>query len=206
MTSSCAGGSKFKPFFGRWLGPVLLIACLPLLWGCGTSGSLSTQPYNRPLSGSDFFPDGRSARKIVAGTVPQTDQQVDDPAVTGLAADGSPVKGFPVPLTIDLVKRGQERFNIYCVVCHGPDGHGNGKVIPYGFPAPPDLLSDDLKAFDNGDFFKIITEGKGNMLPYAYRVKTPDRWAIIAYLRAMQLKNGHLTQDLTPAELQQIGQ
>jgi mono/diheme cytochrome c family protein len=187
------------------LGLVLLPACLLLLAGCQQTGAMDVQPYNRPLSSSDFFADGRSARSLVTGSVPQTDQRVDDPAATGVGADGQPLTSFPVAVTSDLVKRGQERFGIYCVVCHGPDGHGDGKAITFGFPKPPDLLGDEAKGLSDGKIFEIISNGQGNMLSYGYRVKAPDRWAVIAYLRAIQLKNGHLTQDLTPAELQQIG-
>ncbi len=193
-----------KPFFNRWLGLALLAASLFLLMGCQASGDMDVQPYNRPLSQNDLFADGRSARNLVPGTVAQTDQKVDDPAVTGLDLSGQPLTTFPVPITNDLVTRGQERFNIYCVVCHGVDGHGDGKVVGFQFPKPPDLLG-DAKTFSVGKIFDIITNGQGKMLSYGYRVKAPDRWAIIAYLRAMQLKNGHLTQDLTPEELQQLG-
>jgi mono/diheme cytochrome c family protein len=182
----------------------ILAVCFLLLAGCQSTGRMDTQPYNRPLSASDFFPDGRSARDSVAGTVPQTDQRVDDPAVTGKDGQGNFVSTPPVPVNNDLISRGQERFGIYCTVCHGVDGHANGKAIQYGFPKPPDLLEEEAKALPDGKIFDIISNGQGNMLSYAYRVKPPDRWAIIAYLRAMQLKNGHLTQPLTPAELQQL--
>ena len=205
MKFSPFGDAFFKQSLGSWLGPVFLITCLFLLMGCQATGTMDSQPYNRPLSASDFFPDGRSARAIVAGTVPQIDQRVDDPAATGKTESGDFITNFPVPVTSELVQRGQERFGIYCVVCHGLDGQGNGKAITFGFPKPPDLLGNDVKTFANGKIFDIITNGQGNMLSYAYRVKAPDRWAIIAYLRAMQLKNGHLTQDLSPEELQQLG-
>ena len=199
-----SSGIKRGLIFSRWLGLALFSATLFLLMGCQATGDLAIQPYNRPLSQSDFFADGRSARNLVAGTVPQTDQRVDDPAVTGLDQNGQPLTNFPVPVTNDLVKRGQERFNIYCIVCHGVDGHGDGKVVGFQFPKPPDLLV-DARTFPVGKIFGIITNGQGKMLSYGYRVKTPDRWAVIAYLRAMQLKNGHPTQDLTPEELQQLG-
>lgn len=199
------------PFFSsgsnirRSLGLVVLAGCMVFLMGCQATGDMNTQPYNRPLSASDFFADGRSARMLVSGAVPQTGQRVDDPAVTGKSKSGDFIPNFPVPVTNDLVKRGQERFNIYCVVCHGVDGHADGKAVTFGFSKPPDLLTDDIKETSNGEIFNAITNGVGNMLAYGYRVKAPDRWAVIAYLRAMQLKNGHLTQDLTPAELQQLG-
>ena len=205
MTSrTSTSGSKFLPFFKRGLGLAMLAAILFILMGCEATGDMVYQPYNRPLSQNDLFADGRSARNLVSGTVPQTDQRVDDPAATGLDQNGQQLTVIPVPVTNDLVKRGQERFNIYCVVCHGVDGHGDGKVVGFQFPKPPDLLG-DAKGFSVGNIFDIITNGQDKMLSYGYRVKPPDRWAIVAYLRAMQLKNGHLTQDLTPEELQQIG-
>jgi mono/diheme cytochrome c family protein len=194
-----------RPSVARWLGLMLLSVCALLAVGCQATGSMAVQPYNRPLSESDFFPDGRSARNNVAGTVPQIDQKVDDPALTGITQDGGPMTGFPMPVTNDLVKRGQERFGIYCVVCHGVDGHGDGKAVTFGFPKPPDLLTADTMALTNGEIFDIISNGQGKMLSYGYRVKPSDRWAVIAYLRAMKLKNGHLTQDLTSEELQQLG-
>ncbi|HVN55175.1 MAG TPA: cytochrome c [Anaerolineaceae bacterium] len=183
----------------------ILLGGLLLLAGCQQTGNMEVQPYNRPLSQSDFFADGRSARNFVPGTVSQTDQKVDDPALTGLDANGQPRAGFPVPVTNDLVKRGQERFNIYCVPCHGASGHGDGRVVSFKFPKPPDLLGDEVKELPNGKIFDVITNGTGKMFPYGYRVKAPDRWAVIAYIRAMQLKNGPPTRDLTPEELQQLG-
>jgi len=199
-----SSGSKNKPVISRWLGVAIFVTSLLLLMGCQVTGDLVYQPYNRPLSQNDLFANGSSARNLIPGTVPQTDQRVDDPASTGLDQNGQPLTAFPVPVTNDLVKRGQERFNIFCVVCHGVDGHGDGKVVGFQFPAPPDLLG-DARAFPVGEIFNIITNGQGKMLSYGYRVKAPDRWAIIAYVQAMQLKNGHLTQDLTPEELQQLG-
>jgi mono/diheme cytochrome c family protein len=205
MTQFHLSATSFRLFFSRWPGLVLLITGLFLVAGCQTTGSLDTQPYNRPLSANGFFSDGRSARTLVSGTVPQTDQRADDPALTGLAADGKPLAGFPEPVSNDLIKRGQDRYEIYCLVCHGVDGHGDGKAVVFGFPKPPDLLGDEAKELSNGQIFGIITNGQDLMLPYGYRVKAPDRWAVIAYLRAIQLKNGHPTKDLTPAELENLG-
>jgi len=111
-------------------GLALLAACALFLVSC-SAGSMTIQPYNRPLSASDFFPDGRSACNLVPGTVPQTDKMVNDPALTGSDQNGAPLTGFTVPVTNDLVSRGQERFGIYCMVCHGEDGHGDGKAVTY---------------------------------------------------------------------------
>jgi len=205
MTVNLRSHSNFKPSSLRWFGLVLLAASLFLLTGCQATGRMDVQAYDRPLSANPFFADGRSARNLVAGTVPQTDLRVDDPSVTGLGPDGAPLAGFPEPVTNELVKRGRERFDIYCVVCHGVDGHGDGKAVTFGFPKPPDLFDEATRSAPNGEIFDIITNGKDKMLSYGYRVKAPDRWAIIAYLRAMQVKGGHLTQDLTSEELQQLG-
>jgi mono/diheme cytochrome c family protein len=206
MTLFSSSVAQLRSSAGRWVGRVLFAAgCLLLLAGCQATGDMNTQPYNRPLSSSDFFSDGRSARLLVAGTVPQTDLAADDPILTGKDASGQPLTGFPLPLTNELVTRGQERFGIFCVVCHGVDGHGDGKVVPFGLSKPPDLLGESTKEFSTGQIFDTITNGQGNMFPYGYRIKPQDRWAVVAYLRAMQLKNGHLTQDLTPDELQQLG-
>ena len=190
----------------RFLGLAVLIPCLLFLMGCENTGDLNKQPYYRPLSSSDFFANGASARVMVPGTVPQTDQKVDDPALTGLGPDGSPFSGWPAPVTSAQVKRGQERFDIYCQVCHGLDGHSDGKAVTFGFPKPPDLTDGEVNDFPNGALFKVITDGQGKMFSYGYRVKAADRWAIIAYIRAMELKKGHLTADLTPDELQQVQQ
>jgi len=205
MTPHPPAGSNRKTLPDRWLSLVFLTVVMLLFSGCSATGSLDTQPYNRPLSPSDFFPDGRSARDLVPGTVPQTAQRVDDPALTGLDANGQPLTAFPVPVTNDLISRGQERYGIYCVVCHGVDGHGDGKAVTFGFPKTPDLLGSAAKGLPIGKIYDIITNGQGNMFPYGYRIKSPDRWAVIAYLQAMQLKNGHLTQDLTASELEQLG-
>ena len=89
--------------------------------------------------------------------------------------------------------------------CYVKEMDGNGKVVAFKFPKPPDLLAEDIKANPNGFYFDVITNGFKRMFSYGYRVKAPDRWAVIAYIRAMQLKNGPLTQDLTPDELQQLG-
>lgn len=196
---------NLKSSLGRWLILSLLPISLILLTGCSFKGSMNVQAYNRPLTASEFFADGRSSRSLIEGTVPQTDQLLTDSVLTGKNENGDLLTYNPVPITIELVNRGQERYEIYCEVCHGLDGHADGKAISLGFPAPPDLLDSNAQALSDGKMFDIITNGQVTMLSYAYRVKTPDRWAIIAYIRAMQLNGGHLTADLTPEQLQQLG-
>ncbi len=134
------------------------------------------------------------------------DLSPNDPTLTGVDESGNPVKDIPVAVDQNLVKLGQERYDIYCIPCHGASGQGDGKVVTFGFSKPPDLLAANAKGLTAGEIFGIIENGRGKMFPYGYRVKPAERWAVISYVRAMQLKNGPVTpSDLTPAELNQLG-
>lgn len=197
-------GRYFKSARSRWM---LVLVTLLLLSGCAEAGNMNYQPRLNPLSASAFFADGSSARLPVTGSVPySTDGSANSPVTTGMGDNGQPIAGFPMPVTQALVAQGQVRYNIYCIPCHGPSGKGDGKVVPFGYPKPPDLLSADIVGTSNYEIFTAITNGFQKMFPYAYRVKPPERWAIIAYVRALQLKNGPANpQDLTPADLDQIG-
>ncbi len=200
-------GVAFRPA-KRWLLTAGLAIAILLLAGCAETGQMVDQPRYDPLEASAFFADGQSARPIVQGAVPYSDVvSPNSPLLTGLDTNNQPFTGFPVPVTKDLVLQGQARYNIYCIPCHGPVGAGNGMVTTFGFPKPPDLLGANIKNLKSGEIFNVITNGKGKMFSYGYRVKPPERWAIISYLRAMQQKNGAVTAaDLTPDFLNQIGQ
>jgi mono/diheme cytochrome c family protein len=190
----------------RMLIILLLAAASIWLASCAETGQMVDQPYYRPLAESDFFADGRSARSFPSGTVPYSagSESPNDPALTGLDETGQPVQGFPVEVNQDLLALGQERYNIYCIPCHGPTGEGNGMVTTFGFPKPPSLLT--AQNLTNGNIFEIITNGKGKMFPYGYRVKPIERWAVIAYIRALQLRSGEVDPtELTPEEINQIG-
>jgi len=182
------------------------LAAALLMTGCAEAGQMHSQPRYDPLEASSFFADGRSARVPVDGTVPYSDVSPNSPELTGLDEAGALLEGFPVEINAELVQLGQERYDIYCTPCHGVTGEGNGKATQFGFPKPPSLLDTASREMTTGQLFQIITEGRGDMFPYGYRVKPNERWAVIAYMRAMQLKNGQVTpQELTPAELDQIG-
>ena len=191
----------------RVLAAAALAVVLVLLTGCAQAGQMIDQPRYDPLEASPLFADGRSARPLVPGTVPYAgDGSANDPVMTAEDENGDPLKGYPVTVDAALLAEGQERFNIYCIPCHGPSGEGNGKVVTYGYPKPPSLL-ENARTLTNSEIFNIITNGQGKMFPYAYRVKAPERGAVIAYLRALQLKDGKLKlQELTPADIEQIGQ
>jgi mono/diheme cytochrome c family protein len=188
----------------RWILP-LALALVFLLAGCAEAGQMVDQPRLDPLEPSTIFADGLSARPVVPGTVPYNPEgNPDNPALTGLDADGEPVADLPVEVTQELVAKGKERYNIYCVPCHGPAGEGNGKAVTFGFPKPPALVGGD--ELTNGQIFQIIKNGQGTMFPYGYRVKPAERWAVIAYIRALQLRGGEVNPaELTPEELSGLG-
>jgi mono/diheme cytochrome c family protein len=127
-----------------------------------------------------------------------------NPLLSGKGPDGKPVTQNPLPVTVDLMKRGQQEFNIYCTPCHGYTGAGDGFAVSHGMPQPPSFHSQLIYDLPDGTMFDVITNGFGPMFPYAYRVQPADRWAIIAYIRALQLSQNTNPQLLTPAERQKL--
>jgi len=198
---------------------VLLVLATLLLAGCAESGQMAEQPRYDPLEPSQFFDGGTSALQLPEGVVPFAMHEgtspffegdgepmsPNSPVLTGLDEGGAPVQGSPLPVDGDFVTLGQERYNIYCVPCHGPAGEGNGVTVQFGMPKPPSLLEANAQGLTSGEIFDIITHGRGVMYPYGYRVQPNERWAIIAYVRALQLKGGPADPAaLTPDELQSI--
>jgi len=172
-------------------------AALALLVGCHSD--MYDQPRGKPLAGSRFFPDGREARPLVDGTVPHSDSAEDDLLLTG-RRDGRLSSTFPFRVTKEVLDRGHERYNIYCSPCHGLLGDGRGTVVRRGFPAPPSFHSDSLRAKPVGHYVDVITHGLGRMFPYADRVEPHDRWAIAAYIRALQLSQNAPVRELSDSQ------
>jgi mono/diheme cytochrome c family protein len=148
------------------------------------------QPYNRALTPSDFFDDGASARPLVENTVARAGLRTDEVTTgrVGGAPDGEYVATSPIPVTPELLARGQERWTIYCAVCHGAAGNGRGSAVyPQFNPRPTSMYDARVVALPDGEYFDVITNGRGAMYPYGSRVQSvEDRWAIIAYIRQMQ--------------------
>ena len=164
---------------------VWLAAFFVTLAGCERAvHQMYDQPKYGPLSPSQLFADGNSARPQVAGTVAR------EPRAWAAAASA------PAPITLPLLARGRERFEIFCAPCHGAAGFGDGMVARRGFPAPPSYHLARLRNAPDAHFFQVISEGYGVMYPYADRISPQDRWAIIAYIRALQL-----SQNLPAASL-----
>jgi mono/diheme cytochrome c family protein len=177
---------------------VSFLLLTPLFVGCHRD--MYEQPYKRPLEPSPLFADGNSARPLESNTVPREDPAHLGPEQTGWQ-DRQLVLDIPVPITPALLARGQERFGIYCAVCHGADGYGQGMIVQRGFPEPPSFHTDRLRQAPAGHFFDVITRGYGVMYPYASRVSPADRWAITAYIRALQLSQ-HAPAAALPPHLQ----
>lgn len=184
----------------------LLVPPLLLLSLAGCYGEMNDQPRYRYLAPSELFSDGASARVPPGGTVAReqtasTPQGVPDtessppPASPSDWRPGGGTSPSTVPgdqsarpdLTEQLLARGKERFQINCMPCHGPLGEGNGAVVQHGFPMPHSFQDARLRKEADAHFFGAITNGYGRMFPYSDRVSVPDRWAIVAYIRALQL-------------------
>ncbi|MGB6198993.1 MAG: cytochrome c [Candidatus Acidiferrales bacterium] len=161
---------------------------------CGCQQQMAIQPVYKPLAASDYFADGQSARQPVDGTLAQGRAELD---YLYVAKDDT---AFPLPLTAELVARGQQRYNIYCMPCHGQLGDGNGFIVTRGFRRPPTFHSDRLRAAPVGHFFDVITNGFGAMYDLSAQIPPRDRWAIIAYVRALQLSQNAPAARLTPDE------
>ncbi len=199
----------------KLVGAVPLLAAALSVAGC--TQQMAEQPSYGPLRPSEFFPDGRSARPPVPGTVARGRLNDDEAFATGrvggelggpapgaalgpAAAAAGPryVRDFPFPMTEAVLKRGQQRFGIYCSMCHGADGTGNGKIVERGFTRPPSYLTDlsrgylrrgekvPLRDAPVGYLFDVITNGYGAMASYKEQIGPRDRWAIVGYIRVLQ--------------------
>jgi mono/diheme cytochrome c family protein len=174
---------------------ILLASALLLLAGCRED--MQNQPYYRPLRESDFYADKRSERPLIAGTVARGHLDADTYFYTGKIGsnDGD---YMPFPVTAEVMTRGQQRFNIYCAPCHSELGDGNGMIVQRGYKRPPSYNADRLRRAPIGYFFDVMTNGFGAMPDYAEQVPAQDRWAIAAYIRALQLSQHATEADIPP--------
>ena len=177
------------------------ISCA-LLTGCRRDMYL--QPSEKPLEHSDFFRDNEMAsRALPAHTVARGELDEDEAFYTGKIGTNL-IAQFPMPITREVLLRGQERFNIYCAPCHSRTGEGNGIIPQRGYPAPPSYHIDRLRTAPVGHFFDVITRGYGVMYSYANRVAPEDRWAIAAYIRALQLSHNAKPSDVPDEDRAQL--
>ncbi len=175
---------------------IALLCALALVAGCRQD--MHDQPKYKPLAASAFFHDGLSARPLVEDTVARGHLNHDVQPFPGKTAGGKLVEALPVPFTPELLTRGQERYNIYCTPCHDRTGSGHGMVVRRGFKEPPSYHIDRLRQAPIGHFFDVMTNGFGAMPDYRAQVEPADRWAIAAYIRALQRSQQATLADVPP--------
>jgi mono/diheme cytochrome c family protein len=205
-----------------------VLAATAILAGC--QQKMAGQPSYAPLEPCDFFADGRSARPLVAGTVARGQLRTDTAFFTGRKVVRASVAGsnfenssvspgsakspfddnsdfvteLPLPIDRSLVEHGRNRYSIYCVVCHDPLGTGRGKIVERGYTRPPSYHIDRLREAPAGRLFAVISEGYGSMPSYSAQIPPEDRWAIVAYVRALQISQHFPERDLAPEDKQKL--
>jgi mono/diheme cytochrome c family protein len=161
----------------------------------GCRQDMHDAPRYEPLEANTFFANGAASRMLVANTVARGTLREDTHLNEG-RVNGQLATTFPMPVTAEVMARGQERFNVFCSPCHGRTGSGNGMVVQRGFRAPPSYHEDRLRNAPVGYFFDVMTNGFGAMQDYASQVPVADRWAIAAYIRALQLSQRATVADV----------
>lgn len=185
------------PVFGYRISNLAAVLCLlgAAFSAAGCRRDMFNQPYSKPLEKSDFFSNQMASRPVVPHTVARGQLHEDDAFYAGRVGTNL-VATFPTPVTQEVLLRGRERFEIYCAPCHGRTGDGNGMIPQRGFPKPPSYHTDRLRQAPVGHFYDVITRGYGVMFPYASRVDPADRWAIVAYIRVLQLSHDARPSDV----------
>lgn len=175
----------------------VLGAALLLLSACRQD--MHDQPRYEPNAPSAFFPNGTSVRPLVEGVVARG-TVLDDPARSEGKVDGVFVEKNPLPVDLARLERGRERYGIYCTPCHGGIGDGNGMIVRRGYRRPPSLHEPRLVGVRDGYLYDVIANGYGVMPAYRAQVPVDDRWAIVAYIRALQLSQAAAIDELPPAD------
>ena len=191
---------------GAWglRGPHLLALTVLAVTLPGCRQDMHDQPRHEPLEASTLFADGRSSRPLVEGTVARGQLRDDRELYTGLDAEGQFVTDLPTPVTLELLERGQSRFNAFCSPCHGRRGDGGGMVVQRGFKQPQSFHQDRLRNTPVGYYYDVITRGFGEMSSYAAQLSPRDRWAIVAYIGALQVSRNVPVATLDADERQQL--
>jgi mono/diheme cytochrome c family protein len=184
---------------GLQCGLVLLLLCVT----AGCRQDMHDQPKYESLEASTFFPDGRASRPLVPGTVARGQLREDTHLYDGKVA-GKPADTFPYPIDLKTLERGQQRYNIYCSPCHDAIGNGDGMVVRRGFRRPPSYHIERLRLAPPGYFYDVITNGFGAMQDYAAQIPVRDRWAIAAYVRALQLSQNATLNEVPETERQRL--
>lgn len=188
-------------FRGSRFAAAAIIAAVTLT---GCHQKMGRQPAYDPYEPADeVFADGSSARPLVEGTIARGMLRDNSLRFTGKNG-GQLADAFPFPIDEKTLDRGEERYNIYCAVCHGRTGEGDGMIVRRGYKKPPSLHTDDMRQRPAGYYYTVITDGFGVMPSYAPQVPVNDRWAIVAYIRALQMSQSATVMDVPPSELAKL--
>jgi len=180
-----------------------------MLISVGCRYDMQDQPRYKSFKKSEFFSDNKAMRdlpegtvargflrenkafytgkKETSGTVAPVETTIDATGNTLVASFPDAIEEFPLPVTKELLDRGEQRYKVFCIVCHGPVGNGDGMIVRRGFPQPPTYHDDRLRNAPVGHFYDVITNGWGKMSSYSSQIPPADRWAIVAYIRALQI-------------------
>lgn len=199
-----------KPIFSHASGVRRSLGTLALALVVAASASACRQDMHdaakyEPLERSAFFKDQRASRQLLPGTMARGQLKEDKLLFTGKNGDAIS-DTFPFPVTAGVLARGRERFNIYCTPCHSRVGDGNGMIVQRGYKRPPSFHDDRLRAMVPGYFFTVMTNGFGVMPSYSLQVNAEDRWAIAAYIKALQISHNASVEDLTAEERVRLDQ
>ena len=175
----------------------LLFSLTLLLSACGLN--MYDQPKTKVNRGSPFFADGAANRPLIEGTVSRERGNIDPSFYSGQDANGM-ATDLPFPVTLEVLERGQERFNIYCSPCHNYSGNGLGVIVQKGMPQPRSFHDPNVRTLPVGYFYNAMTNGFGRMFAYGSRIPPEDRWAIAAYIKTLQLSQNASLDDV-PEEM-----
>lgn len=166
--------------------------------------NMDDQERYDPQEKSEFFADGMVMRDLIDGTVARGELNEDDAYYRGKDEAGNFLKTIPVPVTKALMLRGQQRYNIFCAPCHGKAGNGKGIVAKRGFLPPPSFFQENVLAFDDGYIYDVINNGVRNMPAYRKQIPVNDRWAIVAFVRALQRTQTATADDIPKDKLKEL--
>ncbi len=202
-TGSTGQGPETRMF--RAAGVVTMTVTAALLAGCRQD--MHNQPKFYPQRGTSFYADNRSARPQVENTVARNQMHANTYFYTGVV-DGKEGDGMPLPVTAELLERGQEKYNVFCTPCHSRVGNGAGMIVQRGYRPAGNFHTDRLRNAPLGHLYSVIANGYGAMPEYGSQVGAEDRWAIVAYVRALQLSQNARTADIPsgqhPQDLHEI--
>ncbi|MEW5983823.1 MAG: cytochrome c [Acidobacteriota bacterium] len=202
-----ASGTRTHAGFARR--PFLAACCLALgLLAAGCRQDMHDQPRYKPYARSDFFSDRRASRALVPGTIARGHLR-DDALLYEGKVDGQLSTVFPFPVTAEVMARGRERFDVFCSACHGFTGTGDGMIVRRGYRRPTSFHDERLRQVPPGYIYDVVTNGFGAMPDYATQIPVRDRWAIVAYLKALQRSQHATMADVPEAErgrLESVGQ